>query len=722
MHCAACVNSVENALKRVQGVATVNVNLVTNRASVVLNGSVSDNDLAHAIQSAGYVAESVYSPNADGDASAMAIRLDASSSQYRSALLIAAPFAVVIMIIAMWAMMSNQQPWVNEVLFVLTLPVLWAGRTFYQGAVRAALHKTATMDTLISIGTGAAFLASVTATFAPSLLFSGMHHSGAYFDSTATIITLVLLGKWLEARAKRGTAEALQSLMELHPKHVRVRRNEVESDVATSNVVVGDIVIIRPNEQVPVDGIVVSGSSSTDESLLTGESLPRIRTIGNRVIGGSQNLDGSLVISATAIGQHSVLAGIIRSVEQAQSSKAPVQRLADRISAVFVPVVLLIAITTFVFWFFTAPPETAFNQALTSAISVLIIACPCALGLATPAAIIVGSGQGARQGVLFSNAEAIERLCSADVIVLDKTGTLTEGAPRVLSMEGAVSNTEVVALALRSTHPASKAIAQMSTEKLQHNVESVLEEPGKGISGMINGRRIRIGSEDFMLSQMLLIPAELRIASNNFANNGWSTVFASVQGTITTAYGIADSLRNTSVDAVAHMKQRGLHVVMITGDSKAPAEFIAAQAGIADVVHSVSPQGKAKAIAKFQRDGSIVIMVGDGVNDAPALAQADVGIAMGGGTDVARSTAGVTLLRADLHSALDAIDVSRRTMRTIRQNLVLAFSYNILGIPLAAGLLIPLTGTAFSPMIAAAAMALSSVSVVTNALRLRITR
>ncbi len=736
MHCAACVGRVESELRRVTGVTSVNVNLVTNRALVEYDSDVSDQALTSAVISAGYRVEAIYGEQTVNDATSLADRIDAPVHEFRVALFLAVPFASVVMLIGMWAMFADHQRWVNPVLFAFTLPVLWAGRSFFVGAMRAARHGSATMDSLVSIGTAAAFIASSIATFAPSLLPSIAHHSGAYFDSSATIITLVLLGKWLEARAKGKTADALRSLLELHPTVVRVRRDGIDIDVPAKDIVTGETVVVRPGERIPTDGYIISGSTSLDESMITGESLPVERSEGGVVIGGSLNTTGSVLVRATAVGANTVLAGIIRSVERAQQSKAPIQRLADKISNVFVPIVLGIATITFIGWMILAPSDVAFTQALTSAIAVLIIACPCALGLATPTAIIVGSGKGAKHGVLFAHATALEHLHNVDTIVLDKTGTLTLGAPTVqdVVVDGEVKSDHSIeatnlalyidALESGSEHPMAKALVAWAAVPPNDRLHptSAQTVPGKGTYGVVAGARIRIGNVEFMHDAMLIVPAPLRAAAENHALRGWSTLFASINGKVVSAIAVADALRESSVDAVARMRTRGLRVVMLTGDSEAAAEAIAHDAGIDEVLHSVSPSGKASAIERLQAQGAVVAMVGDGINDAPGLAQADVGIAMGSGTDVAKSTADVTLLRSDLHTVLEAIDVSRATMRTIRQNLFLAFVYNVLGIPLAAGLLIPLTGMALSPMIAAGAMALSSVTVVSNALRLRISR
>lgn len=728
MHCAACVNNVESSLLRVPGVTSANVNLITNSAVVVASDQVTDAELSNAIEASGYLVESVNSGQQQAPLHDKIERIDAPAREYRTALLVAFPPALVVMIIAMVAMFGEHKPWVNPVLLFLVLPVLWAGRSFFVGAIRAARHGTATMDTLIALGTGAAFLVSLLITFAPSIVPSVAHHTGAYYDSTSTIITLVLLGKWLEARAKGRTAETLKTLLSLNPDTVSVLRDDVIVDTLLSEVVVGDTIHVRPGERYPVDGVVVSGSSSADESMLTGESMPVAKSAGHSVVGGTLNADGLIVMSARAVGSSTVLASIIRSVEKAQASKAPVQRLADRISSVFVPIVLGIAVVTFVGWLAFSSSPDALSTAITSAISVLVIACPCALGLATPAAVVVGSGLGAKNGILFSNASAIETLQRVDVVVLDKTGTLTEGAPKVISVafEPHVDANEtkrmVHSLASKSDHPVSKALTEWAyTPDVNANADvSMNAVAGKGIMGTVKGNRVRIGNDSFMLEAMFIIPASLQAMEQENATLGRSTQFIAVNGSVVAAISVADSLRPSALSTVRALMQKGIRVVMLTGDKEAAANAIASEAGIKEVLHSITPNGKERAIASLQSNGSCVAMVGDGINDAPALAKADVGIALASGTDVAKSTAAITLLRPDLMALIDAIKISKATVLTIRQNLFFAFVYNVLGIPLAAGLFIPITGFALSPMIAALAMALSSITVVSNALRLRL--
>lgn len=729
MHCAACVQRVEDALLTVPGVTSASVNLVTNRAMVEAPEQVTDDALRAAVTSAGYTATSIRATTAPTNPHELADRLQAISRGYQRDLVLAAPFAAIVLVVSMWAMFEHHAPsWLNVALLVLSTPVMIAGRSLYRGAWNATRNRTATMDTLVTLGTGTAYITSVVATLAPSLLPS-ISHPGAYFDSASTIIALVLLGKWLESRAKRRTAEALTALLELHPSTVMVRRNGADVEVSADDVVVADTVIVRPGERVAVDGTVITGTTSIDESMLTGESMPVVKTVGDRVIGGTLNTTGMLIVQATAVGSDTVLAGIIRAVEQTQASKAPLQRMADAISAVFVPIVVLLAALTFATWMIFGG-EHATSIALTSTIAVLIIACPCALGLATPAAIIVGSGRAARRGVLFANAEALERLRDVTTIIVDKTGTLTSGTPRVhdavrVAIEEQALASLVLAAERGSEHPLAIALTQWARERVDPTAaateaDEVTAMPGRGTLARIGDTRVRIGNAAFMEESMFLIPPSLHQAGEQFAANGWSAIYVSVQRSVVACIAIADELRSTSRDAVDRLTRAGMTVVMATGDHEAPARAIAQQAGITHILHNATPLAKAEEIRRRQAHGECVAMVGDGINDAPALAQADVGIAVGSGTDVAKSTADVTLMRADLSYVMEARRISQDTVRSIKQNLFFAFVYNVVGIPLAAGALYPLTGIEFSPMIAAAAMSLSSVTVLANALRQRL--
>jgi Cu+-exporting ATPase len=728
MHCAACTTAVEQALSNVRGVHSVAANLVTNRAVVKLSENVNDSDLASAIESAGYSVEAIYTERLQTDDVELIRRLEAPAQVYRQALLLSAPFSLATLIIAMASMSGWHPDRVNSILFVLSLPVLWAGRMFFSGAISALRHGTSTMDTLVALGTGSAFVMSVLMTFLPHVLAEHVH-AGAYYDSTTTVITLVLLGKWLEARAKQSTADTLSALLRQHPQMACVIRGGQEQHVSAGSVLVGENFIVRPGEQIPVDGVIMTGASAIDESMITGESLPVERQPSDRVIGGSVNTLGSFTARATAVGSNTVLAGIIRSVEAAQSSKAPIQRLADKISAIFVPIVVILAIVTFVAWMVFDDRTSAVNHALVSAISVLVIACPCALGLATPTAIIVGTGSAARRGILFRTAASLERLHSADTFVLDKTGTLTLGMPRVvhayLSPHPKLSTerllTFIASIEHRSEHPLARAIVDWCRDQGAELVEptSVKTTPGRGTTGVVDGHRLRIGNSSMMDESLLIIPQTHQQHADDQSVDGCTSVFVSIDGVVCATLGISDELRPESKGVMTELRRIGARVILLTGDRESAARAVAARVGIDEVIHSVTPEGKREAIATLQRRGSVVAMVGDGINDAPCLAQADVGIAMSTATDLAKTSADVTLMRSDLRSLVAALDISRATMRVIRQNFVLAFVYNVLGIPLAAGAMLPLVGLQLTPMYAAFAMAMSSVTVVGNSLRLR---
>lgn len=745
MHCAACVEKVESALARIDGIDHAAVNLMLNRATVELNPDVVTDDLLRkAVASAGYDTEAIYGEQETGSSPDVTQRQVIAAAEWRRSLFLALPFSIAVMAVSMSLMFLPLESFIgtetlNLALMLMTLPVLYAGRRFYTGAWRAALHASATMDTLVALGTGAAFLFSLVVTFLPDLLPSDAIHTGAYFDTTCTIITLILVGKWLEARAKSRTADALQRLLALRPPTARVRRNGQEVDIPAGELRIDDAIVVRPGEHIPTDGVVLSGSSSVDESMLTGESIPVDKEQGTSVTGGTQNLNGSIVIRATAIGGDTVLAGIIRAVERAQESKAPIQRLADKIAGVFVPIVLVIAIVTFISWMLFGPIDGQLSHALNAAIAVLIIACPCALGLATPTAIVVGSGAAAKEGILFTTAESLETLRTTTTVILDKTGTITVGRPivqdvRVSQRLASIAESKwgrtdaeaatweiVTALERQSEHPLASAIVSHG-EPLSPTMivaEQFTAIPGQGATGVVNGHKVRIGNEALMSGAMLLVPPDLHEAIGEQAAHGMTSVLVAVDGAVLMSIGLADSIRASSREAVSALKQRGITPVMLTGDRETAAREIAAQAGIDDVIAEVQPKQKAAEVEKRQRRGEVVCMVGDGINDAPALAQADIGIAIGSGTDIAKSTADVTLVRNDLMSLIEALKVSDATLKNIKQNLFFAFIYNVLGIPIAAGVFYGLTGWMLSPMIAAAAMALSSVTVVSNALRLR---
>ena len=613
------------------------------------------------------------------------------------------------------------EPWV---LLALTTPVqFWVGWQFHRGFLHDLRYRTASMATLVSIGTGAAYFFSVAVTLWPHA-FAG-HGAVTYYDVSAVVITLVVLGRWLEARARGRTSEAIRRLVSLAPRTARVLRDGREVDVPTAEVAVDDLVRIRPGERIPVDGVVTEGASTVDESMLTGESLPVAKAPEAKVYAGTVNRTGSFVFRAARVGSETTLARIIKLVEQAQGSRAPIQRMADRVAAVFVPIVLVLAALTFAVWWLLGPAPAGL-LALTSAVAVLVIACPCAMGLATPTAIMVGTGRGAEFGVLIKSAAALELLHRCDTIVFDKTGTLTLGRPVVTDVvpaDGATPD-EVLALAAAaeqgSEHPLGEAIVTRAKERglALPPVDEFTTVPGQGIDAMAPDGRVLLGNRTLMDARGIEVGA-LAARAQALAAEGKTAMYLALAGRPLGLVAAADVLKPEAGAALATLRRLGLGVVMLTGDSRATAEAIARQAGVERVLAEVLPEDKTREIQRLQAEGRRVAMVGDGINDAPALAQADVGIAMGSGTDVAIEAADVTLMRGDLRGVVAAVELSRRTIRVIKENLVWAFGYNTLLIPVAAGVLYPLWGVLLSPILAGAAMAFSSVSVVTNSLRLK---
>ena len=714
MSCASCVGRVEKALKRVPGVAEVAVNLATERAHVVaLLGATDAAALADAASRAGYGA----TPITDA---AVAAAPDADAGRSRQELrhvVIAA--ALSLPLVAGMAGHPFGQDWSlpGWVQLALATPVqFWLGWRFYAAGWRAARNLAGNMDLLVAIGTSAAWGLSV-----GMLLFGAADHAGAvplYFESSALIVTFILLGKWLEGRAKRSTAAAIRALMALRPDRARIRRGGIETEVAVASLAQGDLLVVRPGERIAADGVLEEGGGSVDEAMLTGESLPVEKEPGARVTGGTINLDGLLVVRATAVGAETTLARIVRMVEGAQASKAPIQRLVDRVSAVFVPVVLGIAALTFLGWWLGAGDPLA---GLLNAVSVMVIACPCALGLATPTAMMVGTGAAARHGILIKDAEALERAHAVTAVAFDKTGTLTIGRPTVTAILPAAADRATVlrlaaSLQQASEHPLARAVRALA------QAESAAPAPvagfralvGRGVSGTVEERALSLGNTRLMgelgfdITRLQADAAALQAAGQTVS---W-LVETGARPSVLGAMAFGDTPRPSAAAAVAALHRMGVHTVMLTGDSQGAARAMAATLGIDDVQAEILPQDKADAVAGLRGVGRVVAMVGDGVNDAPALAAADVGIAMATGTDVAMETAGIALLRGDPALVAGAIEVSRRTHAKIRQGLFWAFAYNLVGIPLAMlGLL--------SPMVAGAAMALSSVSVVANALLLR---
>ncbi len=744
MHCASCAAFVEDALSGTHGVKRAAVNLASEKATVEFAPSVVNvANLTTAVENAGYGAHEIkHDTNRAEQAEATEARKLAEYTALKRRFIVAVVMAAVIMPLSMTMLFPSVEHFIHEtigmqalnfVLLALTLPVLlYSGREYYVSAYNTFLHRTANMDTLIAVGTGAAFVYSVIATLAPSLFEQHGMRAEVYYDTTATIIALILLGKVLEARAKGQTSAAIKKLIGLQAKTARVLVHGEEQEIPIEQVHAGDVVVVRPGEKIATDGEILEGASSVDESMLTGESLPVQKTSGNAVFGGTINKTGRFTFRATNVGADTALAQIVRLVEEAQGSKAPIQRLADNISSVFVPTVVVISILTFVVWFNAMPAETRLPFALVNFVAVLIIACPCALGLATPTAIMVGTGKGAEHGILIRNAESLEKAHLISVVVLDKTGTLTKGEPLVTDfvlLDDTIEREDAVQYAAslehHSEHPLASAIvdyAEAQNVDAVFTVHDFLAVEGKGAIGTVAGESVAVGNTKLMELYHIPIDADATAAAVQLLAEAKTTMFVAVKGAIVAVIGVADTVRETSREAVQAMQKRGIEVVMLTGDNPKTAEAIAAQVGIKRVFAEVLPQDKTNVVKQLQAEGKTVAMVGDGINDAPALAQADVGIAIGAGTDIAMEAASITLMRSDLRDVVRAIDLSRRTMANIKQNLFFAFIYNVLGIPLAAGLLYPFTGWLLSPMIAAAAMAMSSVSVLTNALRLKTVR
>jgi Cu+-exporting ATPase len=712
MTCASCVARVEKSLRKVEGVEEVAVNLATNRARVKMHGDVDPAALEDRVERAGYKAVPI---TAEHD-----MKTSDDADEYRRNFLIAAPLAAIVMIVSMLPMVvpaleAIAMRWMYELnilQFLLTTVVMfYSGRRFFMLAVRSARHLTADMNTLVAVGTGAAYLFSTIVTFSPNAL-PGISAHEVYFDSSAVVIALILLGRWLEARARSQASDAIRSLMQLAPKIAhRVPDADATSvtDVEVEFIHPGDLLLVRPGESVPVDGVIARGATTLDESMMTGESLPVEKTEGGAVIGGTINTDRSFVMQAEGVGDETMLARIIRTVEEAQSSKAPVQRLADKIASIFVPIVMGIALATFIGWLAFGGADLA--HALIHAVAVLVIACPCAMGLAVPTAVIAGTGRGARQGILIRNAEALERAARIHTVVFDKTGTLTHGRPEVVGIRafGTFTEQDVLQFAAsvegHSEHPIAHGVVRYA-ERLGITslpVEDFRATPGIGVLGVVAGRSVGVGRNGTGSD-----PVTTEVT--DFA--GSTIIHVTVDNRPAGMIALADTVKPEARGAIASLKELGFEVAMLTGDSYSVAREIARTLGIDHVIAEVLPHEKGERIRELQGQGKVVAMVGDGINDAPALVLADVSIAMATGTDVAMSVADITLLHGEIARVPHAVALSRRTMRIIRQNLFWAFIYNVIGIPLAVlGLL--------SPIIAGAAMAMSSVSVVSNSLRLK---
>jgi Cu+-exporting ATPase len=721
MSCASCAANIERALEKLDGVREAGVNFATGRATVLYDPRVlGPRDLVKAVRDAGYDVAAA-SEEVRG-------REDQEYRKLRTSVIWGAALALVIFL----GSMRHWFPWTPSflrnsfVLWALATPVQFVlGLRFYRGAWSALKHGTATMNTLIAVGTTAAYVFSAAVTALPGFFRRAGIEPDVYFDTSAVIIVLILFGRMLEARAKGRTSDAIRRLMGLRPRTARVLGPDGEREVPIDEVRVGDVLVVRPGERIPVDGSVTEGRSSIDESMITGESLPADKGPGDAIIGATLNKWGSFKFLASKVGKDTVLAQIVKLVQEAQGTKAPIQRLADVVAGYFVPAVIAIAVLTFVVWsVFGPPPRVVF--ALLNFVAVLIIACPCALGLATPTAIMVGTGRGAERGILIKSGESLEIVHRVDTVVFDKTGTLTKGEPETTDVLPAAGTTAERLLYLAasaetgSEHPLGQAVVRRARAG-----GIALDRPddfraleGMGVEAAVKGTGVIVGSLQ-LIERAGIDASPLAVQAESLAREGKTTAFVAAEGRLAGLLALADTIKPSAGPAVAKLRGRGLNVVMLTGDNRRTAAAVAAQAGIVDVIPEVLPGDKAAVIRKLQAEGKRVAMVGDGINDAPALAQADVGMAIGTGTDVAMASADITLMAGDLGAVVAAFELSRRTIRTIKQNLFWAFVYNVVGIPVAAGVLYPFFGLLLNPMIASAAMAFSSVSVVTNSLRLR---
>ncbi len=727
MTCAACQARVQRTLQKQSGVSDATVNLMMANATISFDPAVvSAERLVEAIRGAGYGAEiPAVEQSAFEEQEARDVATAREFGELRTKAITSGLIGAAAMAAMPWMHHYAWAPW--ALLVVTTGVMLTAGAHFYRRAWAGIRHGGTDMNTLIAVGTGAAWLYSVIATVAPGFFTSRGVPADVYYEAVILIIAFILTGNAFEARAKRNTAVALRALVQLQPRTARVLRAGVERDVDIAHVMPGEIIVVRPGERVPVDGTVLQGASAIDESMLTGESLPVAKAAGDRVIGGTMNGTGAFQLAATTLGSDSVLARIVTLMRDAQGTRAPIQHLADRISAVFVPTVMGLAVLTFVAWYFLA--ETApVVRGFAAAVSVLIIACPCAMGLAVPTAVMVATGKGAELGVLIKGGEALQRAGDITTVVLDKTGTVTEGKPTVTDLlvaPGAARDESrllalVASLERRSEHPLADAIVRHAVARslVLGDVEAFSSVTGQGATGVVDGVALAVGNaalmEDYAIDLTPLAADAARLA-----DAGRTAMYVAADGALAGLIAVADPIKATSREAIARLHAMGLEVVLLTGDHARTAQAIAREAGVVRVVAGVLPDGKVAEIKRLQCEGKVVAMVGDGINDAPALVQADVGMAMGTGTDIAVEAGDIVLMRGDLRTAAQAILLSRRTMRTMKENLFWAFVYNVIGIPVAAGILYPTFGLLLSPVLASAAMAFSSVSVVGNSLRLR---
>ncbi|MBW4466289.1 MAG: heavy metal translocating P-type ATPase [Pegethrix bostrychoides GSE-TBD4-15B] len=734
MSCASCANNIEQSIQSVPGVQQCSVNFGAEQATVTYDAAKTDiATIQQAVDAAGYSAQpmqdDVLAPEADSERQARQVEQRKLTRKVWVSCIISAVLVIgslpmmaglPLPFIPMWL----HDPWLQ---LVLTTPVLfWGGSDFFVNAWKALKRHTSTMDTLVALGTGTAYFYSLFPTVAPGWFTAQGLRPDVYYEPAAVIVALILLGRLLENRARGQTSEAIRKLMGLQARTARVIRDGREVDIPIAEVMLGDIILVRPGEKVPVDGEIIDGASTIDEAMVTGESLPVQKQAGDEVIGATINKTGSFKFRSTRVGKDTFLAQMVQLVQQAQGSKAPIQRLADQVTGWFVPAVIAIAILTFVIWYNLMGNVT---MALITTVGVLIIACPCALGLATPTSIMVGTGKGAENGILIKGAESLEQAHRIQTIVLDKTGTITQGKPTVtdlMTVRGTADSNEIRLLSLaaaierNSEHPLAEAVVQYGQTQGAGSLEAKNFEAvtGSGVQGTVAGQQVQIGTLRWM-NELRLETAALQSQAKRLEYLGKTVVWMAVDGEIEAIMGISDAVKPSSAAAIRALQKLGLEVVMLTGDNQRTAAVIAREVGIRRVLAEVRPDQKAATVAQLQAEGKVVAMVGDGINDAPALAQADVGMAIGTGTDVAIAASDITLISGDLQGIVTAIQLSRATIRNIKQNLFFAFVYNVAGIPIAAGILYPIFGWLLNPIIAGAAMAFSSVSVVTNALRLR---
>ncbi len=734
MSCASCANNIEQAIRSVPGVEACNVNFGAEQAAVTYNPSHTNvAAIQTAVDDAGYSAQPLNDDAwaTDDDAEQRERHAEHQKLTRKvwfsgavSAVLVIGSFPAMTGLSIPYFPMWLHNPWLQ---LVLTAPVLaWSGSSFYINGWKALKRHTATMDTLVAVGTGAAYLYSLFPTFFPQWFIAQGLNPDVYFEAASVIIALLLLGRLLENQAKGKTSDAIRKLMGLQAKTARVVRDGREVDIPITEVALGDVIVVRPGEKIPVDGEIVEGSSTIDEAMMTGESVAVKKHPGDEVIGATLNKTGSFRFRATRVGKDTFLAQIVKLVQQAQGSKAPIQRLADQVTGWFVPVVIAIAILTFIVWFNIMGNVT---MALITTVGVLIIACPCALGLATPTSIMVGTGKGAENGILIKGADSLELAHQLNTIVLDKTGTITRGKPTVtdfVTVNGTANGNEINLLRLaaaierNSEHPLAEAVVQYAQAQGAELVSAQEFEAiaGSGVQGYVSAQLVQIGTHRWM-NELGIDTSALQPPWDKLEYLGKTVIWIAVAGKVEAIMGIADAVKTSSAEAIRTLQKMGLEVVMLTGDNQRTANVIAREVGIERIFAEVRPDQKAATVAAIQTEGKVVAMVGDGINDAPALAQADVGIAIGTGTDVAIAASDITLISGDLQGIVTAIQLSRATIRNIKQNLFFAFIYNVAGIPIAAGILYPIFGWLLSPIIAGAAMAFSSVSVVSNALRLR---